>query len=97
MEKKYLIGSIIINLLFYALIFSASFSKNQGPLFNPLILFAELLIINFFLSLFGWRLLKKYSGSKYIWLGFIINVAPVVISLVYSIIFLGIEPAFYGK
>lgn len=93
MEKKYLVVSIIVNFIFYTLIFTTSFYKNWGPLFNPLMLFAELFIINFLLSFVGWRMFKKYPKNKYIKLGFIINVTPIIISLLYSIIFEGIRPA----
>lgn len=93
MEKKYLMISIVINLVFYILIFTASLNKSSGPLFNYLVLFLELFIIDFLLSLIGWRMLKKYPKSKYIRLGFIINVTPIITSLLYSIVFEGIRPA----
>lgn len=93
MEKKYLIISVVINLIFYILIFTASLGKNSGPLFNYLVLFSALFIINFLLSFVGWRMLRKYPKNKYIKLGFIINVTPIIALLLYSIIFEGIRPA----
>lgn len=92
MEKKYLITSVVINLIFYVLIFIASLDKNSGPLFNFLILFLMLFIIDFLLSFIGWRMLKKYPKNKHIRLGFIINITPIIVSLLYSIIFAGVRP-----
>lgn len=92
MSKKYLIISVVINLIFYILILAASLSKNPGPLFNYPILFSGLFIIDFFLSIIGWRMFKKYPKNKYIRLGFIINVIPIISSLLYSIVFEGIRP-----
>lgn len=93
MEKKYLITSVVINLIFYILIFIASSDKNSGPLFNFLVLFSVLFIIDFLLSFIGWRMLKKYPQNKHIRFGFIINITPIIVSLLYLIIFEGIRPA----
>lgn len=94
MEKKYLMITILTHFLFYILMFLSMILKSESKFWfsHPLTLFYGLFIVAFLGMIIGRKLLKIYPDNKYIRLGFIINITPIILFILYLVIFVGVKP-----